>query len=522
MIPPRRLAAVIVVCTALLIAGRSWAQSPVVELASDPVAALSPPTAESFVTVESAELAIGSPDCLAPAPPCECQCPDCQAKQVANLKAAIAGAYKPLFYDNNFAYINNPDYCDWYPGDHFKQVPIGDCWLLDIGGQYRARYQGERNMRGLGLTGNDDDFLLHRTRIFFNAKYSDWLRVYAEYLDAAEEFNNFAPRAIEVDRSDMLNLFADARLFDGCCGDLWFRIGRQELLYGSERLISPLDWANTRRTFEGFKFLWQGEDWNVDFFATRPVLVDPTLFDSADEEQDFFGGWATYKAIQGQTYDFFAIQYNNDRMANDFEFTTLGGRWLGSQDEFLWEAEGGAQFGQNTNGSDHSAGFVTGGVGRKWSDLAWKPQLMCYYDWANGTDDLGAGNGFNHLFPLAHKYLGFMDLFGRSNIESPNVQLTMQPHQKLKVLVWYYYLFLENRSDTPYNVNMTAFNPGNAPASTELGHEIDLLFTYNINPRMDVVFGYSHFFAGDYYALTPGAPYSGDADFFYTHFQWNF
>jgi hypothetical protein len=462
--------------------------------------------------------ATGAPPTQAPG---ECNCCECQ-KKAADLKAAIAGAYKPLFYDNNFAYINNPAYDDWFLGDHFKQVPIGDCWLLDIGGQYRARYMDEQNMRGLGLTGRDDKFLLHRTRLFMNAKYSDWFRAYGEFIDAAEEFNNFPERVIEVDRVDFLNLFADARVWDGDSGDLWFRIGRQELLYGSERLISPLDWANTRRTFEGFKFFWQGADWNVDFFGTRPIIPESERFDSANDEQDFFGAWATYKAIQGQTYDFFAIQYNNDFLANDFEFTTLGGRWLGSQDEFLWEAEGGVQFGQNTDGSDHSAGFVTGGIGRKWSDLAWKPQLMGYYDWANGTDDRGAGNGFNHLFPLAHKYLGFMDLFGRSNIESPNVQLTMQPHQKLKVLVWYYYLFLENHNDTPYNVTMSPFNPGNAPASADLGHEIDLLFTYNINPRMDVVFGYSHFFAGDYYQLTPGVPYRDGADFFYTHFQWNF
>ena len=69
---------------------------------------------------------------------------------------------------------------------------------------------------------------------------------------------------------------------------------------------------------------------------------------------------------------------------------------------------------------------------------------------------------------------------------------------------------------------MTPFNPGNAPASRDLGHEIDLLATYTLNARMDILFGYSHFFAGDYYKLTPGLPYRGDADFFYMHFLWNF
>ena len=99
------------------------------------------------------------------------------------------------FLQQQFTYINNPAYSDWYPGDHFKQMPIGDCWMLDLGGQYRARYQGEQNMRGLGLTGRDDNFLLHRTRLFANAKYSDWFRVYGEYIDADSNYENFPLRA---------------------------------------------------------------------------------------------------------------------------------------------------------------------------------------------------------------------------------------------------------------------------------------------------------------------------------------
>lgn len=243
----------------------------------------------------------------------------------ADLSQAISKAYAPLFFDNQFGYVLHPDYDAWFPGDRFKQLQPGCCWLVDVGGQYRARYQGERNIRGLGLTGRDDDFLLHRTRLFISARYDDWFRVYTEYLDAESNYENFAPRAIEVNRSDLLNLFADARLWESDRGQLWFRIGRQELLYGSERLISPLDWANTRRTFEGLKFYWQGEAWNVDVFATRPVIVDPLRFDSASYDQEFFGGWATYKAVTGHTFDLYAVQYNNDAGANRFRFTTLGG-----------------------------------------------------------------------------------------------------------------------------------------------------------------------------------------------------
>ena len=69
---------------------------------------------------------------------------------------------------------------------------------------------------------------------------------------------------------------------------------------------------------------------------------------------------------------------------------------------------------------------------------------------------------------------------------------------------------------------MTPVNPGNRPASRDLGHEIDLLATISLTPRMDLLLGYSHFFSGEYYRLTPGLPYRGDADFFYAQYHVNF
>jgi hypothetical protein len=280
--------------------------------------------------------------------------------------------------------------------------------------------------------------------------------------------------------------------------------------------------ANTRRTFDGAKLLWESADWNVDLFYTQPVEVDPRDFDEPVEEQDFFAGWATYKGQKDHTLDFYAIQFNNHLAPASFEYTTLGGRWLGSKQDWLWELEGGFQFGEDTGGSSHDAGFFTAGLGRKWPRCCWKPTLWAYYDWAAGGETLGGGQGFHHLFPLGHKYLGFMDLFGRSNIESPNMLLTLQPCEKVKLLVWSYYLMLENTGDTPYNVNMTPFNPANAPASRELGHELDLLATFTVHPRCEVLLGYSHFFAGDYYRQTPGVNFQGDADFFYTQLHYNF
>ena len=378
------------------------------------------------------------------APECACQ----KAKKAAELKAKVAGAYKPVFYNNDFSYLEDPCYTGWMLGDSLKRVAVTPWATVDVGGRVSAHYHNEHNHRSvgpaLGLTGADDEFLLHRTRLFANAKYGDNLRVYAEYIDAESNYENFAAAG---DRSQSLRHAQPVRRLEVLRQRQWrltLRFGRQELLYGNQRLVSPLDWANTRRTFEGGKLMWAGEDWNVDAFYTRPVIVDteqlrwPRLRPGVHRRVRHLQG-----AVKDRTLDFYYLRYNTP----GFQFDTWGTRLLTTSDEWLFEVEGAAQTG-DFGGLDHLAGATTVGVGRNMSDgFDWNPVLWAYYDYAAGDDTIG--NGFHHLFPLSHRYFGFMDLFGRRNIGSINVQLTMKPHERVKLLAWYYYLWLENKTTCP-------------------------------------------------------------------------
>lgn len=205
-------------------------------------------------------------------------------------------------------------------------------------------------------------------------------------------------------------------LWDDCCNELRFRAGRQELLYGQHRAVSPLDWANTRRTFHGYKgMLHSAGGWKVDGFYTNTLDPNTHKFDSINEDETFVGLYAANTDACGTTRELFYLRLDDEKnqgsIVQDFDFHTVGGRIQGKAGDLLFEAWGAYQFGDNTDGSDHSAAAYTVGLGRAWECHCWNPTLWVYYDWASG-DGLGAGdgNGFHHLFPLAHKYLGFMDL----------------------------------------------------------------------------------------------------------------
>jgi len=431
-----------------------------------------------------------------------------------------ATSHKPVFYDNDFTYLNSPDDFGNCLGDYLKKIPVrgGDYGTLDIGGQLRLRYHHERGMgQSQGQARFQDtetDFLLTRMRLYINWQANEWLRVYTEgiFADATDDGGNFTARGIDNNYGDFLNLFADIKLTDG----LTARIGRQELLYGSQRVVSPLDWSNVRRTFEGVKLMTTVGDWKLDGFFTHLVAVDPDDMDEADYDQPFYGGYATYSGFENFTVEGYYLGYDNQSpgaITDNFSLHTLGMRVNGGIDDWLFEMEGGPQFGRQSGlGLDHEAMFYTGGIGRKLGG-AWTPTLWLYYDYASGNAGGDDFNRFNQLFPLAHKYLGFIDAVQRSNIEAPNVLLTMSPTKKLNLLFWYWHFMANQAEDIVPAIGGT---PPQSLASKDLGDELDMIAKYQIGPRSNVLFGWSHFWRGSK-ILAPT-----DADFFYTQWELNY
>ncbi len=165
-------------------------------------------------------------------------------------------------FDIDFRYLAKPGYeKDLF--DPVKRIRLGNDWLLSFGGNFWIRHAHETDSR-LGTQNNN--FNLIRTRLHADLWYRDQFRLFAEGIDSRNYSQSIAPLAIDVNHTDMLNLFADIKLANVKEGPAYVRVGRQELLYGSQRLISTLDWANTRRTFQGVKTFWRNPKLDLDAF----------------------------------------------------------------------------------------------------------------------------------------------------------------------------------------------------------------------------------------------------------------
>lgn len=443
-------------------------------------------------------------------------------------KNPCAESHKNVFYLNNFSYLKDPAYHGDCFGDRLKLMPLGiarDWGTLDVGGQYRAQYKHEIGMgnavSGPGSLRFEDtefDLFLNRMRVYGNWRIDDGSRIYVEgiYADTTTDGGEYRPRFTDDNFGDLLNCFAEHSVADG----MWTaRVGRQELLFGAQRLISPLDWANTRRTFEGSMLLYEDGPWSIDTFYTAYVPPRANEFDKADWQQQFYGSYAVYTASPNNTLDLYYIGYDNRRpgeIVSDFSLHTFGSRFFRTfENNWMFETEGGVQLGRQSGlDKDQRAGFATVGVGRKAPEHQWRPELWTYFDYASGNDGGDDFTRFNQLFPLGHKYFGFIDAVARSNIQSPNVLLTAKPPETdWELLCWYWYFRADQRGDIVPALGATELQ---SLDSRFLGQEVDLIAKYVIGPRSNILFGYSHFWRGDK-ILAPK-----DADFAYSQWEVNF
>lgn len=428
------------------------------------------------------------------------------------------GSHKPLFFTNDFSYLNDKDYSGNCLGNGLKGHKVGRCGNLDIGGQVRFRYHSEQGMgQQAGFTrfqDTDNYFLLARLRLYGDWKVKNRLRFYAEgiYADDLAANSEYRPRIIDRNYGDLLNLFADVKL----CDSTTLRVGRQEMLYGAQRVISPLDWANTRRTFDGVRTISKFDSLQVDAFWTQPVFIERGKFDTAINDVNFYGAYATYKGFENKTLDSYVLALGNSAGPTGTEnFVTYGARLYGSTDNaLLYESEGMIQSGRNNiTGQRLSAYAWMTGLGYQFEGMRWKPTLWGFYDFASGDAPGGDFNRYNQLFPLAHKYLGFIDAVARSNIQSPNLRMTMAPSKKLKLLFWYYNFQADEAQDLVRSIGGT---PAQDPNRSNFGNELDCLATNNVNARTSILGGYSHLWRGGKIISDT------DADFFYLQWQTNF
>ena len=426
---------------------------------------------------------------------------------------------------------------DWL--DPIKYVPLTDDeWIwASFGGSVRLRFEGwsDFNFGAPATVDHDDEYVLTRIMLHADVHVGENVRVFAEGKSAMTVPGRNLPggqRTLEVDELDLQQLFADVKVPLADDVAITFRPGRQMLLFGKQRLVSPLPWGNTLRAWDGVSAILNVGDWKLHGFWTQFAPVQKYSFNDADGNIEFFGVYATGKCpVVGVGIDLYYLGLDRDMAAiptggfngtaGSEERHTVGGRLSGKIGDtpLDYDVEGAYQFGDVGTG-DINAFMVASQFGYAITDCPSKPRLWMGFDYASGDDAAGGDvETFNQLFPLGHAYLGYIDAIGRQNIYDISTGLTVKPLPKLTVNLAGHVFYLADTADALYNAGGGIVRAGGLSTSREVGSEIDLTAKYKIDHHASLLFGYSHFFPDD--VLKNTGPSHG-IDFFYLAFNYLF
>ncbi len=413
------------------------------------------------------------------------------------------------------------------PLDAFKYIPLdddGQVWF-SLGGQARERFESFSNF-GFGEA-NDDTYFLTRLRLHGDLHVSEYFRIFAEGKAAFSSERDLpgGARTLDVDELDVQNAFIDLNLpgddFKG-----FLRFGRQEMAFGKQRLISPLDWSNTRRTFDGVLGQVTVDDWTVSAFYTLPTSILKYDFNHVDDDKTFYGLYGSGKLCDAASLDAYFLGLNNEAVTfngttGEEDRYTVGARVWGKLAEAPvdYDLETAYQFGDVGPGDIH-AFMVASQLGYQFTEADFKPRVFVGFDYASGDDALGGDvETFNQLFPLGHAYLGWIDVVGRQNVMDLSGGVSFKPEKKTTAIVTGHYFWRASQDDSLYNAGGGVVRAGAAGSSQDIGMELDVLVKHALNTNTMLLAGYSHFFPQDFISESGS---SKDIDFVYTSVQWTF
>ena len=386
-------------------------------------------------------------------------------------------------------------------------------WLR-LRAEFRERVEG---FDGLGYNATRED-LYYLTRLRLNASvtpsknYSFQAQVQAA--DVAKKtvgptgppFN--APFDLRMGFADL----ASAQ------SPLAFRVGRQELAYGDQRLVGHVSWLNAARTFDGAKAFVRTKPLQVELFATSVVRILEDEFDKSGNGNWFTGAYAVAPSLvpRGTVEPYAFWRQDRDLLAETgargtLSQTTVGVRWVGRMAKNIE---------YNTDTILQAGSLATDSV-RAWAGhyqlrspaagrFAFRGSSE--FNYASGDEDPtdGVRGTFDQLYPTPHDKYGLSDQVGLRNIRHVRAGVELTPFRGWPFVVNYHSWWLTEKRDGLYNAGGTlvARVPGGA-ANSHVGQEIDIQVTKALMPQLQLAAGYAYIAPGAFLKeATPGASYS--------------
>ncbi len=274
-------------------------------------------------------------------------------------------------------------------------------------------------------------FWTQRLRVTADYRGSEGLAGRLTFLSALQTGLETSP--VEQNLLDLQEAWLQFRV-----DDVALRLGRQEMVLGSQRLVGSRDGTNVRRNWDGARATFEGAGWHIDVFGMQLVDVEPNgvFNDSSDDDRVLAGVYATSDVGWTSVDLYYLYARFDDRLtieglANQ-DRHSIGARGFGESGRAFWNWEAVYQFGRH-GADDIGAWTLATNTGMQ-LDGAWSPRLLLSVNVASGDSapDDGKLETFDALYPRGN-YFSELAQLGPANFFNVNPYLTIAPTEGVTV-----------------------------------------------------------------------------------------
>ena len=429
-----------------------------------------------------------------------------------------AYVFKNLRYDEDWSYLRDPQKRTT-SFDRFKYISLGKRnWYLSIGGEIRERYEYLPNEFWGEEPKDTDGFFLQRYMVHFDAHFGTRARVFFQIKSGIESGRKTGARPIDEDRLDVNQAFFDFNFFKERKPTAFFksanlRVGRQEMSFGSNRLVSVREGPNVRQSFDGARFTLGIEKWRVDVFTVKPVNSKLGVFDDqSDNTRTFWGvyGVRSFKFLPGGKIDVYYFGF--DRKTARFVQTANGGsesrQTFGTR---LWGAKNGwdynnefilqtGRFGANRI----LAGAVSGEIGYTFEDVLLKPRFGLRADVISGDRNPNDRrlNTFNPLF-ASNGYFGDVGLLTPANLYHINPSVELRLLRGVSASIDSRFFWRQTTRDGIYRPGLIPVRTGLVSEARYVGFQPSLELKWQVSDHLSLNGIYTYFQPGGFLHENP-------------------
>jgi len=413
-------------------------------------------------------------------------------------------AFRSLRYDEDYSFLKNDTSANWYRKMKFSPLSKNRKTYISYGGDVRFQYFYTKN-EGWGDAAEDKDgYILARFLAHADLYAGKHFRTFVQ-LQSSLSGSRIDASPVDDNPLELHQAFIDSKTKLAASASLTFRLGRQEFLYGSQRLLSVREGPNNRQSFDAVRSMLITGNYKVDFFYGHQVAAKKKIFDDGFNKNTKL--WGSYivrnKLPVLKNADLYYLglwkRYTafDDGQGKELRHS-IGSRMWKSEGDWKYDIEALYQFGKFA-GKTISAWTASVNTSYTFSKINLKPEIGLKAELISGDKkyDDDKLQTFNPLFPRG-AYFGLAALIGPVNLVDVHPSLSLSITKKLDIGFDYDIFWRYSRNDGLYGVNGSLIYSGRNINSKYIGDQPAFNLAYAPNNFLSFTAEFTWFDAGSY------------------------